>query len=241
MIRIAICDDDASCREQMQALILRHTAAIAPEISTFCDSSALITAILEDNYLPDIAVLDIIMPDDNGIELAKRLNRICRGCSIIFVSSHLSFATEVYETQHSYFVLKSQAHEKIGPALKKALDERARREYMIIRCDRVEHHLPVDEVLFLERRLKKTLVMLISGDEYLVSAKPDELVSQLNSSPFIRCHQSFWANLNFIKSMDSDYFLLTTGQKIPISRSHRAEAKSAFHSALCHAVMSHEL
>ena len=153
----------------------------------------------------------------------------------------MSLATEVYETRHSYFVLKNQAEEKIGSALKKALAEQSNRERIYIRCNGRELLLPVSEVLFMERKLKKTLVVQTSGNEYPVSAKPDELLQHLKASPFVRCHQSFWVNLEHIRSMGPESFLLATGWEVPISRSRRAEAKAAFHSSLCRSVLSHEL
>lgn len=240
MTKIAICDDDPLCLAWIQNLIFLRGECTLPELRTFSESNALISAITEDGYLPDIAVLDIVMPGDSGIELAKQLNLACPSCSIIFLSAHLSLATEVYETRHSYFVLKSQAEEKIGSALKKALEEQVHREHICIRCNGREQLLPVSEVLFMERRLKKTLIVQRSGCEYLVSAKPDELLQQLKGSSFVRCHQSFWINLDHIRSMGPESFLLTTGQEIPISRSRRAEAKAAFHSTLCRSVLSHE-
>lgn len=240
MTKIAICDDDPLCLAWVQNLILFQGDCTLPELRTFSGSNALISAITEDGYLPDIAVLDIVMPGDSGIELAKQLNLICPGCSIIFLSAHLGFATEVYETRHSYFVLKNQAEEKIGPALKKALEEQASREHIYIRCNGTEQFLPVSEVLFMERKLKKTSVVHMSGHEYLVSAKPDELLQQLKVSSFVRCHQSFWVNLDHIRSMGPESFLLINGREIPISRSRRVESKAAFHSSLCSSVLSHE-
>lgn len=240
MTKIAICDDDPQCLARIQDLILLQGECPLPELRTFSRTSDLTSAIMEDGYLPDIAVLDIVMPGDSGIELAKQLNLICPSCAIIFFSSHLSLATEVYETRHSYFVLKSQAEEKIGSALKKALEDQSSREHICIRCNGREQLLPVSEVLFMERKLKKTLLVQVSGNEHLVSAKPDELLQQLKASSFVHCHQSFWVNLEHIRSMGPESFLLTTGQEIPISRSRRAEAKAAFHSSLCRSVLSHE-
>ena len=241
MTKIAICDDDPLCLSGIQNLILLRGECTLPELRTFSGSSDLTSAIMEDGYLPDIAVLDIVMPGDSGIELAKQLNLICPSCAIIFLSSHLSLATEVYEIRHSYFVLKSQAEGKMGAAIKRALEERVSREHIYIRYDGTELLLPASEVLFMERKLKKTLVVQMSGQEYLVSAKPEELLQQLRISSFVRCHQSFWVNLDHIRSMGRGSFLLTSGQEIPISRSRRAESKAAFHSSLCRSVLSHEL
>ena len=74
MTKIAICDDDPLCLAWVQNLILFQGDCTLPELRTFSGSNALISAITEDGYLPDIAVLDIVMPGDSGIELAKQLN-----------------------------------------------------------------------------------------------------------------------------------------------------------------------
>ncbi|EKC47003.1 Response regulator of the LytR/AlgR family, partial [human gut metagenome] len=56
-----------------------------------------------------------------GIRLAQSMKHYAPFCQIIFLSSYLSYATEVYETEHIYFILKSQLHQRIGPALHQAL------------------------------------------------------------------------------------------------------------------------
>ncbi len=53
--------------------------------------------------------------------MAQSMKHYAPFCQIIFLSSYLSYATEVYETEHIYFILKSQLHQRIGPALHQAL------------------------------------------------------------------------------------------------------------------------
>lgn len=94
-------------------LIDSALAARSADISCFDSSEALLQAVVS-GYAPDIAVLDIQMGEMDGISLAKRLNALTPSCRIIFVTSYLAFATEVYSTEHVYFILKSQIDERIG-------------------------------------------------------------------------------------------------------------------------------
>ena len=240
MTKIAICDDDVDFLKRIHDLIMIQGRSYLPELRLFSESTELFRAVNEEAYLPDIAVLDIVMPGGGGIETAKKLNIICPKCSIIFLSAYLTLATEVYEARHSYFVLKNQAEERIGAALEKAMEDKEEKGRICFRSGGREIVLPVSEVAFFERKLKKTLISLCSGSEYLVSVKPDELLRQTENSHFIRCHQSFWVNPDYISGMDAKGFVLSNGREIPISRSRRAEAKSAFHGALCRSVLSHE-
>lgn len=120
MLRIAICDDERIHRRHTAELIDGALAARGEDISCFDSSEALLQAV-DSGYMPDIAVLDIQLGEMDGISLAKKLNALTPSCRIIFVTSYLAFATEVYSAEHVYFILKSQIDERIGSALEKAV------------------------------------------------------------------------------------------------------------------------
>lgn len=98
MLCIAICDDERIHLRHTAELIDSALAARSADISCFDSSEALLQAVVS-GYAPDIAVLDIQMGEMDGISLAKRLNALTPSCRIIFVTSYLAFATEVYSTE----------------------------------------------------------------------------------------------------------------------------------------------
>lgn len=242
MIKIAVCDDDSLFLEHARDIIISQEAYRPAETRIFTSGELLISAITEGGWLPDIVFMDIVFEGENkGIEIAKELNLICPSCAIIFLTGHLLFAPDVYETRHSYFILKSRFADKVSAALERACDDMGRREFIHLTCNTEEVILPVNELLFMERKLKKTLVVQSSGQEYSVTAKPSDLIAKLQHSPIIRCHQSYWVNLDFVSRMDAGSFLLTTGKTVPISRGFRAQVKDAFHSYLTSATESRVL
>ena len=91
--------------------------------------------------------------------------------------------------------------------------------------------MPVTDVLFLERILRKTRVVLTDGEE-LVTAAPAALLEAVPDGVFLRCHQSYWANFSHITAMEKDEFVLTGGLRVPISCSYRSAARSAFFANL---------
>lgn len=114
-------------------------------------------------YAPDIAVLDIQMGEMDGISLAKRLNALTPSCRIIFVTSYLAFATEVYSTEHVYFILKSQIDERIGSALEKAVSaidaDRGSGAMLPVKVRGGTELIPVKDVKYVERLGRKTHVV----------------------------------------------------------------------------------
>lgn len=123
MIPIAICDDELLHARQTQAAIRRCEAQAVTRC--FETPLALLAAVTQQGYAPRVAVLDIRMAGMDGIELAKRLNALVPGCAIIFLTAYLSYAPDVYETRHVYFVLKNELERRIGSALRAALAETA--------------------------------------------------------------------------------------------------------------------
>lgn len=68
----------------------------------------------------DFALLDIEMPQMNGIELAKRLREIKGDMIIIFVSGYSDYVLEALKMKSDYYVLKPYSREDILDALTRA-------------------------------------------------------------------------------------------------------------------------
>ena len=232
MIHIAICDDDSAQLKKTEKLIMEAIAQYSPEIDRFSDGTELLKAMQNSDYVPDLAVLDIYMPKCSGIEVAKRLNELAPECRIIFLTSYLGYATDVYETRHSYFILKAELTDRIEAALAKALAETTENLRLCFREGRSVKIVPASEVLYLERNLKKTTIALSSGVEHTTPAKAEELLKGVNKGMFVHCHQSYWVNLEKVTSMTADSFILSNGMEIPISRSQKIEVKKAFFAQL---------
>ena len=232
MIHIAICDDDSAQLKKTEKLIMEAIAQYSPEIDRFSDGTELLKAMQNSDYVPYLAVLDIYMPKCSGIEVAKRLNELAPECRIIFLTSYLGYATDVYETRHSYFILKAELTDRIEAALAKALAETTENLRLCFREGRSVKIVPASEVLYLERNLKKTTIALSSGVEHTTPAKAEELLKGVNKGMFVHCHQSYWVNLEKVTSMTADSFILSNGMEIPISRSQKKEVKKAFFAQL---------
>lgn len=231
MFRIAICDDDA-----IQIKITKHAVEQMlgnsdVEIDLFSAGEELLTALDKGGYRPDIAILDIQMPVVGGIAVGQRLNGCVPACRIIFLTSFLGYATDVYEVRHSYFILKSELHQRIGPALARAMEELSGTVSMTFRANGDTCTVAADEVMYLERNLRKVSVVCLR-ETYVTSSKPEVLLADVPPGMFVQCHQSYWINLNHVTAMDGEKFTVANDAEIPISRSRRTEAKEAFFASL---------
>ena len=229
-LQIAICDDDA--------LHLRHTASLVSgayppsqaEINTFSSGELLLKCISPDGYCPDIAILDIRMEQLDGISLAMELNRLAPGCGVIFLTGYPEYAPEAYLTRHVWFIPKDRAGEFLVPALQRAVSGLApysRESTMLIRRQGQAVLVPFRDVMYIDRVGRKTRVVC-REEEYLVTQRPETLISPALAPYMIRCHQGYWVNFIHIRSIDHNDFILDDDTRLPISRTFRDPARERF-------------
>jgi two-component system, NarL family, response regulator DesR len=83
-IRVLLADDENLIRSALaQMLDLEEDLEVVAEAATGAEALAAARA-----HLPDVAVLDLQMPDLDGIEVAERLAREVPGCASMIVTSH---------------------------------------------------------------------------------------------------------------------------------------------------------
>ena len=228
MLQIAICEDTQTHCEEISAAVEREGVSGA-ELEYFHSSGELLRYISVGGYVPDVAILGVRLNGESGIDLAETLNTRLPSCRIIFVSDELADAKEVYRAEHIWFILRGELRERIGFALRRACrtGPAGRSEGLLLRGRGTAVFLPLDELLYLERDGRRTLVMTERG-EYSSSERPCKLLSGAIAASFVRSHRSYWVNRAKIAAMERDEFVLTDGRRVPISRGWRVAARSAF-------------
>ena len=233
MINIFLCDDTPLQLRCIHDFVESHMANKPARIFDYNSPTDLLPGLSK--HGADIAVLDISLGQANGIDLAKIINAKCPNCQIIFLTAYPEYTSEAYFADHAWFILKKDMTKYLASALDKCLDTLEKGFYeapaIWIRKRRNRERIPVSEILYLERTGHQTKVVKLH-DTVLCRQTPEELLSTLERHPFIRCHQSFWVNVEKIAGMKTDSFVLDSGEEIPISRSRKKEAKEAFFAQL---------
>lgn len=116
-IRVLIVDDHRIIREGLRVL-LRSDPGVEV-VGEAADGRAAVTMAAE--LSPDVVVMDITMPDLNGIDATRRI-RSSNGHSpkVIALSAHADrrYATEMLSAGAAGFVIKEAAYEELSLALK---------------------------------------------------------------------------------------------------------------------------
>jgi DNA-binding NarL/FixJ family response regulator len=104
-LRILIADDHQLFRDGVRALLQSHAGwEICGEART--GREAVVKAI---ELRPDIIIMDISMPDLNGVDAAKRIRMVSKNIEILILSMHYSdqLIREIVDSGARGYVLKS--------------------------------------------------------------------------------------------------------------------------------------
>ena len=214
---IGLCDDNPL-----------HLRMIAQELRRLCemreieaeihpwDSGAQLLKDLE-SYEIQLYILDIRMPGITGIEVAKQINLVQPSAQISFISRYLEYFSDVYETEHLYFVLKSQMAQRLPDALDRALNKLGQAQAgvsFMLRSRSQVIPIPIHSILCIEKELRK-IIVTTTHDHYEMYAKLQEVLSQLPPDEFFQCHRSYIVAFRHIEQICGNEILLSNGKHIP--------------------------
>ncbi|MBR1747790.1 MAG: response regulator [Clostridia bacterium] len=114
----AICVDD-------EALVLRLTLSLLKDIPViteavgFTDCAGALSFLAKESV--DIAILDIDMPDMDGISLAMKIKELRPNVSIIFLTGYAQYAVDAFAFHASGYILKPVGRERLSTEIEYAL------------------------------------------------------------------------------------------------------------------------
>ena len=224
---IFVCDDEPEGR---RALVQGVKAAFPEELyvmEAFARADDVCRAM--ERMLPDIAVLDIQLQQDNGITLAGEILRRSPRCRILFVSGYVEYAPDVYDVEHVCFILKAQLEQRLPLFLSRAYAQICAEKARVLRVhlNGGERILPQDEILYLEsaRRMVKIVTQTASLSVY---GKLDELEKKLDAVRFVRCHKSYIVGLDHVAAYSRTVIQMSNGDTISVSRSCRDAVQAGY-------------
>lgn len=179
----------------------------------------------------DVLFLDIIMPGQNGIEVAAEVRNYDTNVKIIFLTISPEFAVQSYTVKAYFYQLKPLREEAFFRVLDAVLEEcrQDRERCLILRCQGVITRMEPERLEFCEV-IHRTLLFHLSSGKVLESiGSLDELGRQLAPyGCFLRVHRSYIVNLNYVQNISYRGVTMTSLAEIPIPRGKYNEIKDAF-------------
>lgn len=230
MIQIAICDDRPEDAQALERLI---SAGNDCPIAAYSSGEGLLWDLENDPYRFDLFFLDIYLTGISGIETARRIRAINQTALIVFVSTSEDFYREAYDLFAFNYLIKPVTVEKLSPILDRATKrletEDARRIHFTHRSQ--TYSVRCSQILYLASSGHLVTLYLQDGRALDCYGKLGALAEQLPQDIFLRCHQSYLVNLNYITALDREGFRVNDAL-VPISKSYSKTARARYREHL---------
>ncbi len=246
-LRIFIVDDEAPARARMRAL-LADIAETTPNRVVGEAANGLEALQRLPEASADVALVDIRMPQMDGVELARHLAGAEGMPAVVFTTAYDQYAVQAFELNAVDYLVKPVRAQRLAAALEKARRAApAERETLARLAHEPRRHLsvtergrillvPVADILYLKAELKYVTARTRER-EYLLDESLTHLEQEF-ASRFVRVHRNCLvareAIAGFEKSAAEDgethwmVLLAGLGEKMPVSRRQWPAVKSVF-------------
>jgi two-component system response regulator LytT len=235
MTRVLVVDDERPALEDLGHL-LKTSPSVRVVVLASGGAEAL-RALADDHF--DVVFLDVRMPDIDGLELGKALNRFADPPALVFVSAYEDGAVSAFEHDlHPLdYLMKPVSRARVEQALGRVGGQRTTNtgetDDDIIP---VEHHrggatrlLDRSTVLYVQAEGDYVRMYADSG-RFLVRAALSDIEQRWEQHGFVRVHRSYVANLKRAveirpKLGGAVTIVMVDGSEVPVARRQVADLR----------------
>lgn len=182
--------------------------------------ASLVLEDIKNNAFFDIYLIDIEMPDMNGMELAHQIRRLYNTSYIVFVTSYIEYSIRGYEFNAWRYIIKSEMTEKLPLAYKSLIQKtkEKKEKFYIIEHPKKILKLLYEDIYYIYKE-GKNVVFVTENCSWNDRSTLEHVMKTLDDSMFIRCERSSITNIRHVMSVENDELIMRNGKKIHISSS----------------------
>jgi len=234
MIQVAICDDNEAMLDYLFNVISDTfwDKNLDCEVSLFNSGHNFLERHKNDPF--DVVFMDIIMPEIDGFEVAKRIRRIASNTYIVFITTESSLVYESFDFQPFYFIPKDKPQvleERLKYVIEKLTINVAANERVLIEgSGEAKRYIAPSDILYIKSSSNQITLHLVNSNSIIIRRKLTDFFSTLNKYVFARTHNRIVVNMKHIERVDYSNLeiLLDNNEVVEISRGFKEEFKSVY-------------
>lgn len=212
-LRIAITDDEAPARNRIKSLLEDVSEMIPIELVGEAENGARLLDLLRDREA-DVVLLDIRMPEMDGLETARHLQKLDEPPHVVFTTAYDDYAISAFELHAIDYLVKPIRLRRLHDALARArsitrisldvlknIGQGVRTHLSVHERGKVQL-VPVSEILYLRAELK--YVTIRTGDRELLIEESLSRLEEEFKDRFVRIHRNCLVAKDYIESFEKD-------------------------------------
>jgi two-component system, LytTR family, response regulator len=248
MISAILADDEVLARQKLRQLLRdEQDIEIVGECASASETIQLVSA-----TNPELLFLDIRMPDMDGFDVlgALAVRQDLAMPEVVFTTAYDQYAVRAFDIHAIDYLLKPFTSERLHSAVQRVRERieghlqgsnndpaqiagNAYTTRIVFKSRGRILFLPVSDIRWISA--EENYVRICAGTEsHLLRETMARLEKRLDPQMFLRVHRSSIVNLQFLKEVRSEVdgestVVLTSGEKIPMSRSYRSRIQNWLH------------
>ena len=190
---------------------------------------ATVAELTETNLIEQCSLyfLDINLPNVNGLEFAKRMNK---QSLIIFTTAYSEFAVEGFNLNAVDYLLKPIDFSRFEIAVQKVQNQLLLRDrsenYIFLKQGRDIIKCNLNEVIYI-KGMHEYLYWKLKNSKIITLGSLSNYATELRSNQFARIHKSYIVNLNKVDSVSSKK-VSVNNEVLPIGAKYAKEFRNLF-------------
>lgn len=223
-MKILVCDDDKVICDNIAKYITNN---FSYNISVANDKNSIYHYLNEDKL--DLLIIDIVLGKINGIDIAKEFTKQFPNLNVIFITGYGdTYYKDIYKDINPGGFLEKPIQYNILNFFIKQIDDNfnARNSKLKINYNYNSYIIPYRDIIYIQSD-KRLSVIHTTAEKFKTYKKLSDMLEELPDT-FIRCHQSFIVNRDYVRNVEGNQFLLSSGNVIPISKKYLKNVKDLF-------------
>ena len=241
MLRAILVDDEANSLSALQQKLIEHCPQVNI-VGTFTKPADCILAI--NTLKPDIVFLDIEMPGINGFNLLQLVNY--KDFEPVFVTAYDHYAIKAIRFSALDYLVKpvdidelrfsveraeqkknnASTNERLDLLLDHVSNPKKDFKHIVIPSQDSLRFIRIDEIIYLEANMNYTHIYMSGKEKYVVSRTIKEYEDLLPESTFIRIHNSYIINKDYLEKYErgeGGQVIMSNGVRLDVSKRKKAE------------------
>ena len=197
-IKVLVVDDESLARNRLRMLLDDCTepqVTIVGEAANATDAMSLLRQ--AGAGAVDVVLLDINMPQGDGLSLARSLQNLQQPPAVVFITAHAEHAVQAFDLAATDYLTKPVRLERLQKALQKVelsrqsirwLEPNLGDETLLIHERGITERIPLREVLYLKAELKYITVRTARKTHIMEGSLHD--LEVLYPAYFLRIHRN---------------------------------------------------